>query len=155
MRNRIGRLVAPAALALCFVAAGAQGQGKGHGNGKGNGNGHGNAAVDGRVDERGDERGEVGRENRIPPGLAKKGGLPPGQAKKMYRADDGVSALSDVFGRHGYTVVRTEPYGDSRYVYYRQRNGAIRRAVVMPGTDRLGFRNVPSSLLQEVLSRLY
>jgi hypothetical protein len=159
MRNRIGRLVAPAALALCVVAAGAQGQGKGqgkghgngHGNGKGNGDGHGVAGVDGRSDE----RGEVGRENRIPPGLAKKGGLPPGQAKKMYRPDEGVSTLTDVFGRHGYTVVRTESYGDSRYVYYRQRNGAIRRAVVMPGTDRLGFRNVPSSLLQEVLSRLY
>ena len=92
---------------------------------------------------------------RMPPGLAKKGGLPPGQAKKMYRATDGVVALRDVFGRHGYTVVRTQPYGNSQYVYYRLGNGLVQRAVITPGTDRLAFQNVPQLLLQEVLSRLY
>lgn len=93
---------------------------------------------------------------RVPPGLAKKGGLPPGQAKKMYRATDGVDALRDVFGRHGYTVVRTQPYGTWQYVYYRQgTTGLVQRAVIYPGTDRLTFQNVPQVLLQEVLARLY
>ena len=93
---------------------------------------------------------------RVPPGLAKKGGLPPGQAKKMYTATDGVDALRDVFGRHGYTVVRTQPYGTWQYVYYRQgTTGLVQRAVIYPGTDRLTFQNVPQVLLQEVLARLY
>jgi hypothetical protein len=96
-----------------------------------------------------------GHTGKVPPGLAKKGGLPPGQAKKIYRADDGVSVLRDVFGQHGYTIVRTANSGESRYVYYRLRNGTIRRAIVSPGADRLAFRNVPDALLREVLSRLY
>ena len=95
-------------------------------------------------------------DRRVPPGLAKKGGLPPGQAKKMYRATDGVATLSDVFGRHGYTVVRTQPYGTREYVYYRQgTTGAVQRAVIYPGTDRLNFQNVPQALLQEVLALLH
>ena len=97
----------------------------------------------------------LARQGKIPPGLAKKGGLPPGQAKKLYRADDGVDALRDAFGRHGYTVVRTANSGDTRYVYYRLRNGAVRRAIVMPGSDRLRFRNVPDALVREIYSRLY
>jgi hypothetical protein len=97
----------------------------------------------------------VSREHlRVPPGLAKKGGLPPGQAKKLYRADDGVDALRDVFGRHGYTVVRTAPRGDRRYLYYRDRNGATRRAIVGPGSIRPSFRNVPASVRREALERL-
>jgi hypothetical protein len=91
----------------------------------------------------------------VPPGLAKKGGLPPGQAKKLYRADDGLVVLRDVFGRHGYTIVRTTRNGDSRNVYYRLGEGAIRRAVVMPGSSRLQFRNVPDALVREIYSRLY
>jgi hypothetical protein len=92
---------------------------------------------------------------KVPPGLEKKGGLPPGQAKKIYRADDGVVVLRDIFGQHGYTVVRTANSGDSRYVYYRLRDGAVRRAVIIPGPERLTFRNVPDVLLREVLARLY
>jgi hypothetical protein len=93
---------------------------------------------------------------RIPPGLAKKpGGMPPGQYKKLYRANQGGYVLRDVMGRRGYTVVRTEDVGDSEYVYYRLRDGSVRRAVVSPGRDRLQFGNVPSSLLSEVLARLY
>ena len=90
-----------------------------------------------------------------PPGLAKKGGLPPGQAKKIYRADDGVVVLRDVFGRRGYTVVRTRTDGDARYVYYRRGDGPIRRAIVRPGEERLVFTNVPSTLLREVMAQLY
>ena len=90
-----------------------------------------------------------------PPGLAKKGGLPPGQAKKIYRADDGVVVLRDVFGRRGYTVVRTRADGDARYVYYGLGDGPIRRAVVRPGEERLVFANVPTTLLREVVARLY
>jgi hypothetical protein len=111
--------------------------------------------VDPRYDPRYDERyRNQGR--RIPPGLAKKpGGMPPGQYKKIYGADQGANVLRDVMGRRGYTVVRTEDAGNSEYVYYRLRDGSIRRAVVSPGRDRLQFGNVPSSLLSEVLARLY
>ena len=74
----------------------------------------------------------------------------------MYRATDGVAPLSDVFGRHGYTVVRTQPYGTREYVYYRQGTaGAVQRAVIYPGTDQLNFQNVPQALLQEVLALLH
>ena len=97
----------------------------------------------------------LARQGKVPPGLAKKGGLPPGQAKKLYRADDGVGVLRDVFGRHGYTVVRTTNNGDARYVYYRLGDGSVRRAIVMPGSPRLRFRNVPDALVREIYSRLY
>jgi hypothetical protein len=137
-----------ATFALCLVAGSAAAQGKGHDKNK-----QGDPA-------KGDVRhpvvvGSNGEYQRVPPGLAKKGGLPPGQAKKLYRATDGVVVLRDVFGRHGYTVVRTQPYGNSQYVYYRQGNGLVQRAIIVPGAQRLTFQNVPQSLLQEVLGRLY
>ena len=132
--------LALAALALGAGAAGAQGRGDGKGKGKDHGDAQRIVQDDGR---------------RVPPGLAKKGGLPPGQAKKRYRADDGVGVLRDVFGRNGYTVVRTVPAGDSRHVYYRDGDGMVRRAVVSPGEDRLRFGNVPSDLLRQVVARLY
>ena len=116
------------------------------------------AQADRRDEDRRDNDRRDGWNNgaKVPPGLAKKpGGMPPGQYKKRYGTQDGVSALSDVFGRHGYTVVRTTNAGSSRYVYYRLRNGSVQRAIVSPGADRLGFSNVPRSLLQEVLTRLY
>jgi Ni/Co efflux regulator RcnB len=106
-----------------------------------------NGDYDGRYD-----RGRKG----VPPGLAKKPGqMPPGQYKKLYSTHQGASVLSDVLGRRGYPVMRYGDAGDSRYVYYRDHDGRIRRAIVSPGTDRLRFSNVPSSLLSEVISRLY
>jgi hypothetical protein len=115
---------------------------------------------------RGDDRyGTDGR--RVPPGLAKKpgglppglakkpGGMPPGQYKKIYGTNQGASVLRDVLGRRGYTVVRSEHLGDRDYVYYRLRDGATRRAIVSPGSERLQFSNVPQSMLSEVLSRMY
>jgi hypothetical protein len=106
-----------------------------------------------------DRRGPPGLERTggVPPGLAKKGGLPPGQARRanVVRVDDGVYALRDVFGRNGYTVVRTAPAGRSRYVYYRGADGGVRRAVVRPGAERLAFGNVPAAIASEVLARLY
>jgi len=125
MRTTSARVLLTATIALCLVGGSAHAQGRGRGS------------------------------QKIPPGLAKKGGLPPGQAKKIYRANDGVDVLRDVFGQHGYTVVRTANDGESRYVYYRFRKGTVRRAIVRPGTERLSFRNVPESLLREVLARLY
>ena len=141
-------------------------QGKGHdkgdkgekGDGDDRGRGRGTVSAPVIVGNRDIRIDNDNRDNgrRVPPGLAKKGGLPPGQAKKMYRATDGVDALRDVFGRHGYTVVRTQPYGTRQYVYYRQGStGLVQRAVIYPGTDRLTFQNVPQVLLQEVLARLY
>jgi hypothetical protein len=131
MRSSLKTILGTAAVVAAVLHADpAQAQGRGHGQGHGNG-------------------------QKVPPGLAKKGGLPPGQAKKLYRADDGVVVLRDVFGRNGYTVVRTEPDGDARYVYYRTRDGDVRRAVVRPGDDRLSFSNVPSDLLRQVVARLY
>jgi hypothetical protein len=90
-----------------------------------------------------------------PPGLAKKGGLPPGQAKKIYRPDDGIVVLNDVFSRHGYTLVRMTPDHDSRIVFYRYKNGPIRRAIVRPGPYRLVFVGVPDIVLREVVFRMY
>ena len=102
-------------------------------------------------------RATTARATGVPPGLAKKpGGMPPGQYKKLYTADHGAYVLSDVLGHRGYTIVRRADAGTSEYVYYRDRDGRIRRAIVSPGDDRrLRFSNVPSSLLSEVLSRLY
>ena len=51
--------------------------------------------------------------------------------------------------------MRSTDAGRSEYVYYRNRDGSISRAIVSPGTDRLQFSNVPNTLLNEVLSRLY
>ena len=184
MRAHLPRLIGAAAATLFFVTAGtAQAQGKSHGNGHGTGNGHGNehaAVLDQRhhddddhdvrrddhhdqhdprydhaqADPRYDDRQYSGR--RIPPGLAKKpGGMPPGQYKKLYSTNQGAGVLRDVLGRRGYPVVRSTDVGESEYVYYRNRDGSIRRAIVSPGTDRLRFSNVPNTLLSEVLSRLY
>jgi hypothetical protein len=97
----------------------------------------------------------LGRKGGMPPGLVKKGGLPPGQVKKYYRATDGVVVLREVFGRHGYTIVRTQTDGSSQYVYYRYGDGLVQRAVIAPGAERLSFQNVPQPMLQEVLARLY
>lgn len=92
---------------------------------------------------------------RVPPGLAKKpGGMPPGQYKKRYGTTQGVSVLSEILGQRGYTVVRTVPAGESRYVYYRASDGSVRRAIVSPGREQLTFTNVPADLLREVLARL-
>lgn len=175
MRVPLHRLAGVAAAALLIASAGtAQAQGKGHGKE------HKNAQADAR-DERRDERRvyddrrDERRDDRhvyesrgdydprydrgrrgVPPGLAKKPGqMPPGQYKKLYTTHQGASVLSDVLGRRGYPVVRSTDAGASEYVYYRDHDGRIRRAIVSPGDDRLRFSNVPSSLLGEVISRLY
>ena len=175
MRVPLHRLASVAAAALLLTSAGtAQAQGKGHGKEK---KAHDQVRVDDRhrddrvgddrhrddrhrddrvYDHRGDHDPRYEQARRIPPGLAKKpGGMPPGQYKKRYSTDQGASILRDVLGRRGYTVVRSADAGTSEYVYYRTRDGAIRRAVVSPGDDRLRFSNVPSSLISEVLSRMY
>ncbi|MEP7002893.1 MAG: hypothetical protein ABI969_20550 [bacterium] len=51
--------------------------------------------------------------------------------------------------------MRIQLHGTSQYVYYRYGNGVVQRAVIVPGTERLGFQNVPQLLLREVLARLY
>ncbi len=169
MRVPLNRLAGFAVAALFFASAGtAQAQGKGHGKGHDKDE---HAQVrnddhdrdqdhdrnhDGRYENGGnyDQRYDQGRQ--VPPGLAKKpGGMPPGQYKKLYNAGQGASVLSDVLGRHGYHVVRTTNAGDSRYVYFRDRAGNLHRAMVSPSSDRLHFTSVPSSLLDEVMARLY
>jgi hypothetical protein len=148
MHTQLRRTLTLTAAALALVSASAFAQGKGHGKDK---------DKDKDKDKHGDEIVRVdGRDaHSIPPGLAKKpGGMPPGQYKKLYPSQ-GASALRTVLTRRGYTVVRTSPYGQSQYVYYRLRNGTTQRAIVGPGTQRLTFSNVPQSLLQEVLGLLY
>ena len=147
MRLQIARAIGIAAAALALATA-AQAQGRGHG--------HGNEHGNGRGDEHGQANGDVvPGYRRVPPGLAKKPGqMPPGQYKKLYAAD-GANVLDEVLRRHGYIVNRIVPVGTSRYVYYRAPNGTWRRAIVSPGTTRLGFNNVPAALLQEVLNLLY
>jgi hypothetical protein len=158
MRVSLHHLAGVAAVALFLTSAStAQAQGKGHG--KGHGDQHAQVRDDDHdrdASHRGrDARYEQGRK-AIPPGLAKKpGGMPPGQYKKLYSARQGASVLSDVLGRHGYYVVRTADAGDSRYVYYRDRAGAVHRATVTPSGDRLRFTSVPRALLQEIHGRLY
>src|SRR5205085_12589874 len=107
MTKAIRRTLALAAIGLTLVSADALAQGKGHGKEK-------HKDKDRRDDVvRVESRGSVA----VPPGLAKKPGhMPPGQYKKLYPTQ-GVTVLRDVFGRHGYTVVRTSPYGQSQYVY--------------------------------------
>jgi hypothetical protein len=182
MRVPLHRLAGVAAAALVLASAGtAEAQGKGKGKDKE----HKQAQVRGddrhRGDRDGDDRHRDGRvydshgdydprydrarggtppglakKGGLPPGLAKKpGGMPPGQYKKHYTTDQGAYVLRDVLGRRGYSVVRTADAGTSEYVYYRDHDGRLRRAVVSPGTDRLRFSNVPSSLVSEVLSRMY
>jgi len=168
--------------ALCFAAAPASAQGRGHGKGDEHGasaehrqggdhdqdRDHGASAAHKRGGDH-DQDGDHGavsdqrpnvppglaKKGGVPPGLAKKGGLPPGQAKKMYNTDEGVGSLRDVLARHGYTVVRTSNNGTSRYVYYRYRDGSLHRAVVSPGTNELGFSNVPSPVLRDLRSLLH
>jgi len=174
MRVPLQRLAGVAAAALLVASAStAQAQGKGHGkeqkSAQAAARGDDRRRDDRRVyderrrddrrvyDSRGDYDPRYDRaRNGVPPGLAKKpGGMPPGQYKKLYSADQGAYVLSDVLGRRGYTIVRRADAGTSEYVYYRDRDGRIRRAIVSPGDDRLRFSNVPSSLLGEVLARLY
>jgi hypothetical protein len=151
MRIHTGKLLGLTAAAAIFSATPLMAQGKGHGKGnKGHGE-HGRVVVidNGSVIYRGDGR-------RIPPGLAKKPGqMPPGQYRKLYSTYQGAGVLRDILVRHGYTVVRTTPYRERQYVYYRTPDGVLRRAIVSPGTTRLSFNNVPSLIVQEVVARLY
>jgi hypothetical protein len=150
MRSTLTKIIGTAAVvAAMFHADPAHAQGRG--NGKGNDKHH-DRRHD-RGDDRDDGRHAYGR--KVPPGLAKKGGLPPGQAKKLYRTDDGVVALLDAFGRIRFKVVRNVPEGDRRYVYYRNGDGAVRRAIVSPGDDRLRFGNLPNDIARQVIARLY
>jgi hypothetical protein len=147
------RVLIGVAAAVMALAGTAQAQGKGKGKEK-----HENKREHATLIRRADGDVIVVPRNgrKIPPGLAKKPGqMPPGQYKKLYGTQDGASVLSDIFRRRGYTVTRLVPYGESRYVYYRGTDGRIRRAIVSPGTDRLSFSNVPATILQEVLARLY
>jgi hypothetical protein len=177
MRSHILRALGIGAAAMALAtSAQAQGKGQGKGHEKLRDKHH-----DIRRDDRDDRDDRDGRRDRderrrsgiirradgdvlivprnragVPPGLAKKPGqMPPGQYKKRYSTLQGANTLSDVFRRRGYAVQRIAPSGSSRIVYYRGRDGVLRRAIVSPGADRLSFSNVPSSLLQEVLSALY
>ena len=173
MSNHSARIAGLAFAGLALVSGAAGAQGKGHGKGHGNEKAaHGNQAA--RVDrderddrdERGANRGRdvydvngnrvYGNATRVPPGLAKKPGqMPPGQYKKRYGTNEGADVLGGILRRRGYSVLRVVPAGPSQYVYYRTPNGVERRAIVSPGTERLTFTNVPSSLLREVLAALY
>ena len=179
-RNRAGLFsLTAAALMMAVGTAGAQGKSQGKSKGatkattaqattaKGQAAKGKNATIlDGRTTTRGgtvvrdprdvyEGRTVYGNGTKVPPGLAKKPGqMPPGQYKK-YSTRHGATVLGDVFGRHGYDVQRITPYGESQYVYYRRPDGTLARAVVNQGTDRLRFSGVPSTLLREVLSRLY
>jgi hypothetical protein len=168
MSRHLHKTFGLAVIGLSLVAglAGAQGnsQGKGHGHGNGKGKDRDERVDDRRDNDRRDVNGVIvqdpnvvyGNGRKIPPGLAKKPGqMPPGQYKKRYGTNEGASVLGDILRRRGYTVTRIVPQSQSQYVYYRLRDGSERRAIVMPGSDRLGFQNVPSTVLQQVLAALY
>lgn len=178
MRNHLGRILALSAAAMLVVSGSASAQGKSQE--KANKSAKANKPAkqmakmkhvddlhddrrgdrvivrDGNRDIDGRHRDGYGNGVKTPPGLAKKpGGMPPGQYKKRYGTNDGADILGGVLRRRGYSVLRVVPAGDSRYVFYRLRDGSEQRAIVSPGTDRLRFRNVPASLLQEVLAAMY
>lgn len=94
-----------------------------------------------------------GRGREASPGQARKGG--PERARQRYRAEQGARVLREMLARRGYAVVRSSSRGDVRYVYYRARDGAVRRAAVRQGRDRLIFLDVPRQVLRDVLARLY
>lgn len=150
-------------IALCLatlaLAASAQAQGRSEGKGHGHGRNDRDERVEGIKVHGADARGNGdGRGNgvRVPPGLAKKPGqMPPGQYKKRYGTGQGANILSEIMRQHGYVITRVVTTGTSQNVYFRTQGGAERVAIVSPGSDRLVFRNVPESLLQEVLARLY
>ena len=155
--------------AVLLLAASAQAQGNSQGKGKAHNehpatakgadarrSGHDVIRGGNRDVIRGGNRDVYGNRASVPPGLAKKPGqMPPGQYKKRYGTYEGADVLGGILRRRGYPVLRVVPAGESQYVYYRMRDGSQRRATVSPGTDRLVFRNVPTSLLQEVLAKLY
>jgi hypothetical protein len=92
---------------------------------------------------------------KVPPGLAKKPGqMPPGQYKK-YTSHDGAITLRDILVGRGYVVTQIVPVGTSQYVYYRTATGAVTRAYITPGVERLTFTNVPGYILNAVLAKLY
>jgi hypothetical protein len=169
MRVPLYGLAGLAAALVLTTPAGAQAQGKGHAKE------HGHAARveehstdpryghDRRDDARHDSRYDRGRGGPpglakmggVPPGLAKKpGGMPPGQYKKLYSTRQGASVLSDVLGRHGYHVVRQTESGDSRYVYYRSRDGVTHRATVRRNRDHLQYEGATARMIREVEARL-
>jgi hypothetical protein len=173
--NRAGLLSLTVA---AFLIAGASAEAQGKGQGKANAGGkakseaarssaRGGDVTDQRRDgviwrERRDGRDVYGGRTvygngtKVPPGLAKKPGqMPPGQYKKRYSTQQGASVLGDILRGRGYPVQRISPYGDGQAVYYRRPDGTIARATVSQRSDRLGFSNVPSVVLREVLARLY
>jgi hypothetical protein len=168
MSKHSARIAGLAFAGLALVSGAAGAQGKGHGKGHGNEKAHGNQAA--RVDRDDHDRRDVYNRDvydvngnrvynngaKVPPGLAKKPGqMPPGQYKKRYGTNEGADVLGGILRRRGYSVLRVVPSGPSQYVYYRTPDGYQRRAIVSPGTERLTFTNVPSSLLREVLAALY
>jgi len=149
-----------AAFMLTAAAADAQGKSKEKAKGKETKELHQDRDAQGRVivrtDRDRDGRVVYGNGAKTPPGLAKKpGGMPPGQYKKRYTTTEGSSVLRDILLGRGYTVVRVDHAGPNQYVYYRLRDGSVRRAVVSPGEEQLTFSNLPQSLVREVLLRLY
>jgi hypothetical protein len=171
MRTRSGRTIGLAVVALALASGAAEAQIRKQGKGSVARQSDGTVydrRVDDRVRDRGRRDGDWDRDRdwdrngryqdgkKVPPGLAKKPGqMPPGQYKKRYGTSQGADVLGGILRRRGYPVSRIVTAGDSRYVYYRLRDGSERRAIVSPGSDRLRFGNLPSGLLQEVLAALY
>lgn len=92
--------------ALCLPTSAVQAQGRGHGHGHGG-----------------------------PPGLEKKGGMPPGLAKKREHA---IYVTRDVLDRHGYAVVRVEEHGDARWIFYKpkhRKHARVSYLIIRPDDD--------------------
>ena len=117
-------LAGAAALAFAGQAAAKPGNGHGNGNGRGyaqgyahdNGRGHGH-----RYAQRYGDRGRLGYGvGGCPPGLAKKGCMPPGQAKKFYRGERYPMGYGSAYAyrRIPYDLRRRYDLGpDYRYYY--------------------------------------
>ena len=78
---------------------------------------------------------------------AHKDHVPPGHAKKV-STDDAVVVVRDVFERNGYRVVRVEPVGTTRVVWYRRGNNGrgkgqcpLEKMVIKTSSDAVVFQS--------------
>jgi len=106
------------AAALSFAGPAAAKPGNGHGNG--HGHGHGNAYG---YAEHGRGYGMGG----CPPGLAKKGCMPPGQVKKLYRGQRWRSGYGRLYGYRSIPYDLRRRYDLSPYDHYYYSGGYLYR----------------------------
>lgn len=112
MKHALFAIAGAAAFAVAAPAVAGPGNGHGHGNGHGNGHAHG-YNQNGYGSTYGYGRGGC------PPGLAKKGCVPPGQARKLNRGQRWQNSYGSVYGYGRIPDSIRQQYDlSNRYRYY-------------------------------------